>query len=178
MANQENSESILKNFAAGLDLFDPFQGLVDDDNVLNLRYGYQLGGVNLLIDEFAVSEVIKKPVIYPVPNTPSWIQGLLNLRGILVPVFNLKKHLGLEEEIKSDTLLVIDKGERAFSTFVDTLPVSINVDDEEFSETSTPDNIPDILNPFVKKAFKYKDDIWFEINHEAFIKDITKDYSE
>jgi chemotaxis signal transduction protein len=180
LATEQPTSSILNNVAAGLDHFDPFQGFVDDGTTLNIRYGFRLGKANFLVNKFSMSEVVTKPIIYPIPNTPSWIQGLINLRGILVPVFNIKKRIGQnnEDDSRSNILLVIDKGERAFATYIDALPDSINIDEVELTEIQIPDNIPDILKGYVSDAYKLNEDVWLELNYDAFIKNMTKDYSD
>ncbi len=179
MATEQPTQSILDNVAAGLDHFDPFQGFVEDGKKLNIRYGFRLGKINFLVNEFSMSEVVKKPVIYSIPNTPSWIQGLINLRGILVPVLDLKKRIEQNDEKKrGDTLLVIDKGERAFATFIDALPDSINMDDADIKVITVPDNIPDILKGYATEAFEIKEEVWLELNYDTFVKHMTKDYSD
>ena len=46
----------------------------------------------------------------PVPNAPSYILGILNLRGEVIPVFSLRKKFGLpESEVDDKTLLLITK---------------------------------------------------------------------
>lgn len=179
LATEQITNSLLDNVAAGLDHFDPFRGFVDDGVTLNIRYGFRLGKINFLVNQFSMSEVVTKPVIYSVPNTPSWIQGLINLRGILVPVFDIKKILKQEkDETKSNTLLVLDKGERAFATFIDALPVSINIDEVDFNEITVPDDVPEALKGKVTGSFELKDEIWLELDYDTFIKTITKDYSD
>ncbi len=179
LATEQKPSSILENVAAGLDHFDPFQGVVEDGEKLNIRYGFRLGEINFLVNEFSMSEVVKKPIIYSIPNTPSWIQGLINLRGILVPVFDIKKHIKQKSDKKSnDILLVIDKGERAFATFIDRLPDSIDMDNENVKEISMPDNMPEILKKHITKTYKVQNDTWLELNYDTFIKHITIDYSD
>jgi purine-binding chemotaxis protein CheW len=181
VSEQEPTESTLNNVAAGLEHFDPFQGFIDDSQQLNLRYGFRLGEINFLTNELAMSEVVIKPTIYSIPNTPSWIVGLLNLRGILVPVLNIKKQIG-QEEVSDDkdknTLLILDKGERAFAMFIDALPVSINLDDDEFVKTTVPENIPKILDKYCIGAFSLKQEVWLEVDYDAFIQYITRDFSD
>ena len=176
MSEEQTNNSFLSGIGAGLDLFDPFQGFVDDEKQLNLRYGFRLGQVNLLINQMMMCEVVQNAVIYPIPNTPSWIQGLINLRGILVPVLNLKKHLGQENE-KGKVLLVLDRGERAFSTYVDALPKSINLDTDNFRKIETTNNIPEVLTDYVNDVYSLDDEIWLDIDYDAFIKHITRDFS-
>ena len=62
----------------------------DAANEAPLRYGFTVGKVALLMRSDCMSEVVKPPPIYPIPNTPPWLSGILNLRGNLVPVFDLR----------------------------------------------------------------------------------------
>ena len=170
--------SVFKNVAAGVDHFDPFQGFVDEGQVLNLRFGFRIGEINLLLNESAMSEVVKNVAIYPLPNTPPWIQGILNLRGILVPVFNIRKHLEQDNtNSKRDILLVIDKGERSFAVYIDQLPNSIDLDSEDFFKSEIPPDIPQLLKTHTNEAFSSGKEIWLDIDYDAFIKDITQDFS-
>jgi len=179
LATEHTTQSIIDNVAAGLDHFDPFQGFVDDGKKLNLRYGFRLGKINFLVHETAMCEVVKNPVVYSIPNTPQWIQGLINLRGILVPVLDIKKRIKQEDEKNSkETLLVINKGENAFATFIEALPDSLNIDDSDFTKTIVPDDIPEILKAYITEAFEFKQERWLELDYDAFLKNITKDYSD
>ncbi|MCZ6802885.1 MAG: chemotaxis protein CheW [Proteobacteria bacterium] len=139
-----------------------------------------LGPINFLIPESTMCEVVQNVTICPLPNTPSWIQGLINLRGILVPVLNLKTHLGQKSEgnIKNIPLLVIYKGERAFATYVDALPNSINLKEENFVKIEIPDTLPEILKPYINNAFGFEQETWIAINYDAFIQHITKYFSD
>lgn len=179
MAPEQTTESILDNVAAGLDHFDHFRGFVEDGKKLNLRYGFRLGKIYFLINNFTTCEVVIKPTIYPIPNTPSWVQGLINLHGILIPVFNIKKRIGekSDDDKKKDTLIIIDKGERAFATFIDALPDSINLDDGNFIRITVPDDVPEIIKEYITEAYELKKEIWLELNYDALIKNLTKDYS-
>ena len=179
MVTEQTKNSILNNVSAGLDHFDPFQGFVDDGKTLNVRYGFRLGEIKFLINQFSMSEVVMNPVIYSLPNTPSWIQGLINLRGILVPVFNIKKYIDQNnDDNNSTTLLIIDKGEQAFATFIDALPDSINIDEVNLKQTATPGNAPENLKAYITDTYELNNEIWFELDFDAFIKNMTRDYSD
>ncbi len=57
-------------------------------------------GIKCLIDEATcvvdittVAEVIKVRHVTPIPGAVGWIEGVMNFRGALVPVYNLKRFL-------------------------------------------------------------------------------------
>ena len=60
------------------------------------------------VDIMKVKEIIKPLQIVKVPNTPVFIEGIINLRGKVHPVFNLRKKFGFPEKpFDEDTKIVI-----------------------------------------------------------------------
>ena len=71
-----------------------------------------------------VQEVMKLPEITPVPSTPSFIKGVINLRGNIVTVVNIKQFLGLKdkkEEEKERRIMVIKAEEKTCGLLVDSV---------------------------------------------------------
>ncbi len=151
---------------------DTYRFFIDESKRLNLRYGFRLGKVNLLIRQFTACEVLQKPTLFPIPNVPVLVEGVINLRSILVPVFNIREHLQQAPQNDNTLLLVIDKGERAFATYIEALPDCINLDDEDFDETECSQDLPKTLKPYVTKAFLRNEEIWLEVDYDAFIEGI------
>jgi purine-binding chemotaxis protein CheW len=64
-------------------------------------------------EEFAigilkVKEIIRYDTVTRVPSTPRWIRGVLNLRGLVVPVVDLAAKFGLRESpVTAQTCVVI-----------------------------------------------------------------------
>lgn len=64
-------------------------------------------------EEYAVNisfaqEIMRIPSLTKIPNAPSFLEGVFNLRGKIVPVINLKKRFQIEKtEIGIDSRLLI-----------------------------------------------------------------------
>jgi purine-binding chemotaxis protein CheW len=73
------------------------------------------------INIMEIKEIIKPREITEVPRSPDFISGVLSLRGIIIPVFNMVKRLHLEPvEIDSrERIIVVSKGEELFGILVD-----------------------------------------------------------
>jgi len=55
-----------------------------------------------------VKEIIRYDTVTRVPSTPRWIRGVLNLRGLVVPVVDLAAKFGIRETpVTSQTCVVI-----------------------------------------------------------------------
>ncbi len=70
---------------------------------------FKLGGQLYAIPLLSVMEVIPKPEVTVVPNMPSHFEGMINLRGQILGVFNVRKKLAAKprEATKSNSEVVI-----------------------------------------------------------------------
>ncbi len=62
---------------------------------------FRLANEELGLDISCVREVLRPQEIYPLPNTPPFIEGVINLRGHIIPLIDLRKRLHprqMEEE--------------------------------------------------------------------------------
>lgn len=56
---------------------------------------FRLAGENYALDIRRIKEVIRPQKVTPVPKSPPFIEGVINLRGMVVPVIDLRKRFGL-----------------------------------------------------------------------------------
>jgi len=74
------------------------------EQLLTFLIGEDEYGISIL----RVREIAEYRPLTPVPMTPSWMRGVMNLRGIVVPVVDLAAKLGLEPaRISRRTCLII-----------------------------------------------------------------------
>ncbi len=138
------------------------------------RHAFSVGGLNLLVSEGTLCEVMEVPPIARVPHTVPWLLGLFNLRGEVVPAFDLARVLGLSCARQPDTkLLVIGRGAAAAGVLVDELPTLQRfTPDERATQHST---LPSALESSVTECFTRDGKEWFEFSHEQFFKSIAAD---
>jgi purine-binding chemotaxis protein CheW len=84
--------------------------------------------VSVPIEE--VVEITSNRDITPVPKAPSFVIGVMNLRGKIVPVVNLKEHLGIkftipEEIYEKNKIVIIDTPKGEVGIIVDQIIGSI-----------------------------------------------------
>ncbi len=75
---------------------------------------FKLGGQLYAIPLLSVKEVIPKPEVTVVPNMPSHFEGMINLRGQILGVFNVRKKLAAKpreasENSNSEVVIVIEQ---------------------------------------------------------------------
>ena len=73
---------------------------------------FKLGREEYCISILQVQEIKRMTDITRVPHTPDYVRGVMNLRGSVLPVVDLKKRLGLESnDFTDDTRIIIVKVE-------------------------------------------------------------------
>ena len=73
------------------------------------------------VDIGAVREIIRMQEITRVPKTPEFVEGVINLRGKVIPVIDLRKRFGLHvaEQNKDNRIVVVDIGKQDIGVIVD-----------------------------------------------------------
>ncbi len=58
---------------------------------------FHVGSVEYGLDINAIIEVVRPLKITPLPRMPQFIEGVVNLRGVIIPIVDLRKRFALEE---------------------------------------------------------------------------------
>ena len=77
-----------------------------------------------------VQEIREWTKVTPLPNSPSYIKGMINLRGAIVPVIDLRMRFGLETLARDGftVIIVVNVGGRLAGIVVDTVSDVVSVD--------------------------------------------------
>ncbi|HOV14159.1 MAG TPA: chemotaxis protein CheW [Spirochaetota bacterium] len=75
---------------------------------MNKYVTFKLGDTRFAVAVLKTREIVEYGKITPVPEAPEYIEGVINLRGSVVPVVNLsKKFFGIESKIIESTCIMI-----------------------------------------------------------------------
>lgn len=99
---------------------------------------FRLGKEEYAIDISFAQEIIRIPEFNKLPNVPDFIEGIINLRGKIIPVLDLKKRFEINHtEIGSDSrLLILELDGMKVGIIVDDVSEVMRVDDESFQNLS------------------------------------------
>jgi purine-binding chemotaxis protein CheW len=111
---------------------------------------FSVGGEEYGIDIRTVKEVIRVGSITPLPKAPSFVKGVINLRGDVIPIIDLRDKFGFEGKLSAETarIIVVEVGEKSIGMIVDSVSHVIHL---------TPDQIeaaPDWLGGFTREYLK------------------------
>lgn len=83
--------------------------------------GFHVGNEEFGIDILRVQEIIRAQQLTRVPNSPECMEGVMNLRGKIIPVIALRKRFGLEEvpPDKQNRIVVVEIQGTVFGFVVD-----------------------------------------------------------
>ena len=134
---------------------------------IHTRYGYKVSGMNFLIPEKTTSEVIQNQNIFRLPNSPIWVEGLINIRGNIIPVMNIEKLLKSPTTNSINNILVMDKSDSSntIAILINDLPVSLEYNDSK----SSVKNLPETLQDYIGEGFTQNGADWIEFSpHKLF----------
>ncbi len=82
---------------------------------------FRLGSEEYGVDISQIQEIIRMVEITRVPRTPEFVEGVINLRGQLIPIIDLRKRFGMDrvEPTKNSRIIVSDIGTKRIGMIVD-----------------------------------------------------------
>jgi purine-binding chemotaxis protein CheW len=85
------------------------------------------------VDVLKVREIIRMPVVTRVPNTPHYVDGVINLRGKVIPIICMRKKFGLmeAENDKQTRIMVMDVDGELMGFTVDAVSEVIRISGSE-----------------------------------------------
>ncbi|ACL17902.1 chemotaxis protein CheW [Methanosphaerula palustris] len=139
---------------------------------------FLLGKEHFAIDLFDVREVVEYTTITKLPNTPSYIRGIIDLRGEITTIIDLKEQMNIRAdiEVKDDDSRIIVLDDRITRSKIGIMVDDVSsvstfslaqVDKTAIAETSADAHIIGIIKK--KTKIKEKDIteliIWIDIRH-------------
>lgn len=146
----------------------PSAGDVEDKWV---GVGFRLGDDKLIADMAEVEEILDIPEFTQVPGVKSWVVGIANVRGSLLPIMDLKGYvLGADmQHRKRGRLIVINY--QGFNTglLVDEIYGTRHffVEDKSDEKPKVNDNV----SPYIKDMFSRENENWPVFSFENMAKD-------
>lgn len=134
-------------------------------------FGYQIGGVRLVSRMGEIDEILKVPKLAPLPMVKSWVLGVTNVRGRLMPVIDLHDYLGMTKtlpRLEWRVLVVADDDLVAGLLVEQSLGIQHFLEDS-FEETNAEGIEP--LKPYVRGAFRHGGHLFYETNLKSILRD-------
>ncbi|WP_284422762.1 MULTISPECIES: chemotaxis protein CheW [unclassified Bradyrhizobium] len=97
---------------------------------------FTLGDEEYGIDIMVVREIKGWTETTMIPNAPAHVRGVINLRGIIVPIFDLRARFGVGVTVPTSmhVVIIVAAGTRTVGLLVDTVSDIISVDPKEIRD--------------------------------------------
>lgn len=123
------------------------------------------------IDVMQVQEVIRYQETTPVPLAANDIRGLINLRGQIITVIELKRRLEMNQEITTEEEtsfnIILENHSQPVSLLVDKMGDVVEVDDKDFEPT--PATLKGKISQMLYGAYKFENEFLLILDVEKIL---------
>jgi purine-binding chemotaxis protein CheW len=93
---------------------------------------FKLGSEEFGVDILKVQEIIKMMNVTKIPNAPAFIEGVINLRGKIIPIVDLRKRLGFKDQEfdKSTRVIVVELDGLVLGFIVDSVSEVLRIPED------------------------------------------------
>jgi purine-binding chemotaxis protein CheW len=116
--------------------------VTDDKDVAMNRelhiVGFQVGGETYGVPITSLHEIVRVPEITAVPDAPDYMEGVINLRGKIVSVIDLRKRFGVPGSGagRRNRILVVEHSGRLCGLIVDSASEVLKIPSSDVSPSS------------------------------------------
>ncbi|WP_352418842.1 chemotaxis protein CheW [Proteiniborus sp.] len=136
---------------------------------------FKLGKEEYGIDIMNVREIVQYQESVKVPNSPKFIEGIINFRGNVIPIVCLKKRFGMKDKATdaNTRIIVINLNDKQIGFLVDEASQTIRLDDSNIDPT--PDIITGIERKYITGVGKLDNRLIILIDLEKVLTEDEKD---
>ena len=109
--------------------------LENEDTLKNMYLTFRLGKEDYGIEIRYVTEIVGMQKITEVPDMPVFVKGVVNLRGQVIPVLDMRLRFNMESRDYDERtcIIVVNIGGSQVGLVVDTVNEVRNIDDDQIS---------------------------------------------
>jgi purine-binding chemotaxis protein CheW len=118
---------------------------------------FRLGGEEYGVDIAQVQEIIRLVEITHVPRAPRFMEGVINLRGQLIPIIDLRTRFGMPRiaATKSTRIVVTEIGSKKVGIVVDSVSEVLNIPIENVE--AAPEMVSGVGTEYIQGVGKIND---------------------
>ncbi len=131
-------------------------GAAASEEILQL-VSFNIGSEEFGVDILKVQEINRMVEITKVPETPNFVEGIINLRGKVIPIIDLRKrfNLDLKEYDKNTRIVVVDIDGQIMGVIVDAVSEVLRLPASTIEPP--PDVVAGIDSEYIKGVAKLDD---------------------
>lgn len=141
-----------------------------EEDTMNERYlSFNIQDEKYSVEIRYVTEIIGIQKIAPIPNTPKYIEGIINLRGNIIPVVNVRSRFGLDVIDYDDRtcIVVVGYDSNVIGLIVDSVSEVLIIKDANID--NAPQTNKGAKSIFLNGVGKLEDGVSLILNLESFL---------
>lgn len=141
--------------------------LETEKQYLTFSIGHEVYGINIM----QVKEIIRMLTITAIPETFNFIKGVINLRGQIIPVMDVRKRFNIPEKEWDDRtcIIVVNLNEIEMGLIVDNVNEVVEISPEQIDEMPSINN--STAQKYVRGIGKIQDSVKILLNLEKLLFD-------
>ena len=161
---QEQNLNLVENELLGVD---------DEDTQKDKYLTFHVGTEDYGIEIENVTEIIRMQKIADLPNVPYYVQGVINLRGKVIPVIDMRKKFKLEECEYDDRtcIIVVNVNNTLVGLVVDSVNEVVDIPKEEIEHP--PNTVSQEGEQYIKGFGKIGQEVKILLNVEKILFDTS-----
>ncbi len=140
----------------------------DQEELLQL-VSFKIGDEEFGVDILSVQEINRMSQITKVPNTPDFIEGVINLRGRIIPVIDLRVKLGMtrKDHGKNTRIVVVELKGQTIGFIVDEVSEVLRIP-KDITE-APPDMVGGMNSDYITSIGKLEDRLLILLDLEKIL---------
>ena len=139
---------------------------IEEDTMKGRFLTFSLGEESYAVSIKYVIEINRVLEITPMPDFPSYLEGITNLRGKIVPIMNIRKRIGLPTVDYTETtcFMILSMNDNPFGLIVDSISEVISIAEEDITPPPMEDSV---VSRYIDGVAKVNDKIVLIIDCET-----------
>lgn len=139
-----------------------FQGQVKAPSAIKKFLEFNLGHDVYTVELSQVKEVITPSPVTPIAGAPAHILGLINLRGVIITLVDIRKKLGITplEGVFENGIVIFEIKGKLVGMMIDSIQKVMNVTSEQISPVPDADRSNAYLNGIIQRDGKLS--LWLD----------------
>ncbi len=128
-----------------------------------------IGNTQFAVDIMRISEILVPQMLSPLPCTSDLLEGVINLRGTVIPVMNMRKRFGMPaaDDASAGKLLVVSLVRQLLALAVDDVIEVISV---QISDIKPPlQNVAGVGMEFLHGVCMYRNSVFMILDIDSLL---------
>jgi len=122
---------------------------------------------NYAVDIMQIRQIIRPAKIRPLPQAPDFLEGVISLRGAVIPVMDLRKRFGMKiDQTREARIIIVSVERQVVGVIVDDVSEVISVSPEQIQP---PPRLSGIPSKFLSGACQWRNDILLILNLDELL---------